>query len=345
VTTVYYVVNPATPHGRSVIGFARAFLSFAHEVFKPYRLVDLRYVVFTDEDGARNPEKYARDEKALKLIDDLKRLSGVCDYVATGLFDTYERSVVLCLRLYTPKDRMLSLRASAHEFIHFMTVPIESLLREGFVRALSSDIPEFRDVVGVIMACYDRARELTEAGEEVRKRLAELEPELRSLEDKCYSNFTDFKLSTQWFLVQFIAEYIALNYFVLLQRFPVLSIRSILAMPYEYRYYVERLVSGLTETVAKLVIGSAYAYHRLAHPEKPVEEALAFARSMDEKVGRLWKKMQFGDLPKLRGFIHDVFLSTLRSTTVFPADVAPKYPEIYYEVMHLVREVAPIPIK
>jgi hypothetical protein len=341
-TTVYYVVNPATQHGRAVIGFARSFLNFAYEVFKPYRLVDMKYIVFTDEDGARNPEKYTRDEKALKLIDDLKRFSGVCESVATGLYDHAELSVVLCLRLYTPKDRMVSLRASAHEFIHFMTVPLESLLREGFVRALSSDIPEFRDVVGVVMACYDRARELTEAGEEARKRLAELEPELRRLEDTCYNNFTDFRLSTQWFLVQFIAEYIALNYFVLLQRFPVLSIRSILAMPYEYSYYVRRQVSVFTETVTRLATGSAYAYHRLAHPEKPVEEALAFTRSVDEKVGRLWKKLQYGDLPKLRGFIHDVFLSTLRSPTVFPVDVAPKYPEIFYEVMLLAREVAPI---
>jgi hypothetical protein len=344
-TTIYYVVNPATAHGRAVIGFARAFLSFAYEVFRSYRMRDLKYVVFTDEDGARNPEKYTRDEKAVKLIEALRRYAGVCEYSPTGLFDTYEWSVLLCLRLYTPKDRVASVRASAHEFIHFMTVPLESLLIDGFVRSLSTDIPEFRDVVGVVTACYDRTRELTEAGEEARKRLAELEPELRRLEDKCASNYNSFRQSTRWFLVQFIAEYIALNYFVLLQRFPVLSIRSILAMPYVFMYYVEHIVTGFMEKVAKLAPDSAYAYHRLAHPEKPVEEALDFARSVDEKVGRLWKKLRYGDHPKLRGFIHEVFLSTLRSTAVFPADVAPKYPEIYYEVMHLVREVAPIPIK
>jgi hypothetical protein len=239
-------------------------------------------------------------------------------------------------------DRVASVRVSAHEFIHFMTVPLESLLIDRFVRVLSSDIPEFRDVVGVVTACYDRTRELVEASEEVRKRLAELVPELRKFEDICVGNYNTFRQATRNFLVQFIAEYIALNYFVLLQRFPVLSIRSILAMPYEYSYYVRRQVSVFTETVTRLATGSAYAYHRLAHTEKPVEEALAFTRSVDEKVGRLWKKLQYGDHPKLRGFIHDVFLSTLRSPTVFPADVAPKYPEIFYEVMLLAREIAPI---
>jgi hypothetical protein len=344
-TTVYYVVNPATPHGRAVIGFARSFLNFAYEVFKPYRLVDMKYVVFTDEDGARNPEKYTRDVKALKLIDDLKRYSGVCEYSPSGLFDTYEWSVVLCLRLYTPMDRVASVRVSAHEFIHFMTVPLESLLIDGFVRSLSTDIPEFRDVVEVVTACYDRTRELEEAGEEVRKRLAELVPELRKFEDICVGNYNTFRQATRNFLVQFIAEYIALNYFVLLQRFPVLSIRSILAMPYVFKYYVEHLATLFMEAVSTLAVNSAHAYHRLAHPEKPAEETVAFTMSVEGKVGGLRKKLQYGDHPKLRGFIHDVFLSTLRSPTVFPADVAPKYPEIYYEVMHLAREVAPVPIK
>jgi hypothetical protein len=344
-TTVCYVVNPATQHGRAVIGFGRAFLSFAYEVFKPYRLADMKYVVFTDEDGARNPERYTRDEKALKLIDDLKRYAGVCEHNPTGLYDLDVLSVVLCLRLYTPMDRVASVRVSVHEFIHFMTVPLESLLIDGFVRGLSTDIPEFRDVVGVITACYDRVRELEEAGEEVRKRLAELVPELRKFEDICASNYKTFRQATRNFLVQFIAEYIALNYFVLLQRFPALSIRSILAMPYVFKFYVERLVALFMEAVSTLAVNSAHAYHRLAHPEKPVEETVAFTTSVEGKVGRLWEKLRYGDLPKLRGFIHDVFLSTLRSTTVFPADVAPKYPEIYYEVMHLAREVAPIPIK
>jgi len=344
VTTIYYVVNPATTHGRAVIGFARAFLSFAYEVFKPYRLADMKYVVFTDEDGARNPERYTRDEKALKLIDVFRRQAGVCEHHATGLYDTVEKSMVLCLRLYSPMDRIASVRASAHEFIHFMTAPAEGAIREGFVRALTSDIPEFRDVVEVVMGCYDRVRELEEAGEEVRKRLAELEPELRSLEDKCSSNFSEFRLASWIFTAQVVAEYIAINYFVLLQRFPVLSIRSILAMPYEYRFYIDYLVTRFTETVAKLATGSAYAYHRLRYPEKKVEDALSFVRSIDEKVAGFRSKLRYGDLAKMRGFIHDLLLSILRSRTVFPADVAPKYPEIFYEVVHLARKVAPVPV-
>jgi hypothetical protein len=344
-TTVYYVVNPATQHGRSVIGFARAFLSFAHEVFRRDRLRDLKYVVFTDEDGARNADKYTREPDVLRMIDDLRHLSGVCWSTPTGLYDTLERVIVLCLRLYKPEDRVMSVRATAHEFIHHMTVPNEGSIMDGFIRMLTSDVAEFREVVETVMGCYNKGVELRLASEETLKRLAELEPEFRELVDKCCDNFSIFRLETRKFAIQIVAEYIALNYFVLLHRFPVLRFRSILAMPYVFKYYVEHLATLFMEAVSTLAVNSAHAYHRLAHPEKPAEETVAFTMSVEGKVGGLRKKLQYGDHPKLRGFIHDVFLSTLRSPTVFPADVAPKYPEIYYEVMHLAREVAPVPIK
>jgi len=339
-TTVYYVVNPATPHGRAVIGFGRAFLSFVHEVLRSYRLNDLRYVVFTDADGATYPERYTRDEKVLKLIDALRRNAGVCLDLPTGLYDTNERAVILCLRLYKPKDKVVSLRASAHEFIHFMTVPNDSIIIDGFVRALAYDCPEFKDVVDVIMACRDKVGELGGLSSEARKKLAEMLSDLRMLEDMCAHSFSQFRTASWIFVTQMVAEYITLNYFVLLQRLPVLSIKSILAMPYEYKYYVEYQLNNYMHTVTRVATVSAYAYHRLAHPEKPASEAQDFGRVMDEKVGSLWKKLWYGDQPKMKGFMHEVFLSILEKRTVFPVDVAPKYPEIYYEVMYL----APKPV-
>jgi len=342
-TTVYYVVNPATPHGRAVIGFARAFLSFAHDVLRRDRLRDLKYVVFTDEDGARNADKYTREPDVLRMIDDLRHLSGVCFDVPTGLYDHLKRVIVLCLRLYKPEDRVMSVRATAHEFIHLMTVPDEGSIIDGFIRMLASDVAEFREVVETVMGCHNKGVELRLASEETLKRLAELEPEFRELVDKCCDNFAIFRLETRRFAIQIVAEYIALNYFVLLHRFPVLRFRSILAMPYAYRYYVEHLLNRYMEAVTKIAISSAYAYHRLAHPEKPASEALEAEKAMDEKVGSLRKRIWYGDQPRLKGFIHEVFLSILAKRTVLPADVAPSYPELYYEVIHLAREVAPIP--
>jgi hypothetical protein len=338
-TVIHYVVDPASPHGRAVVSFTRSFLRFAYDVFKRYRLEHLKYLIVTDRDGAVNPKKYTKDSKVIKLINSFLKISGICANVPTGLYDVNENAIVLCLRLHDLKDKVLSIRATSHEFVHFMIHPDIDRVIDGFVRALASDIPEFRDAVEVVTACYNKAWETIELGSEARKRLAELMPELKTLEDICISGFNKFKNATWLFVSQILAEYIALNYFVFLHKLPVLRIGSILDLPYIYSYYVDYIVFIYMETVASVASDSAYAYHRLRYPEKPVEEATRFEATIDEKVGLFMKKLRYGDHPKLKGFIHETFLSILERGTVFPADLAPKYPELYGDVVSVVRAV------
>jgi hypothetical protein len=314
-------------------------MRFAYDVFKRYRLERLKYLIITDRDGAEKPEKYTKDSKVIKLIKDLIKFSGICAQVPTGIYDVNENAIVLCLRLHDPMDKVLSIRATSHEFIHFVIHPDIGRVVEGFVRVLASDIPEFRDVVEVVTACHDKAWETIELGSEARKRLAEVVPELKTLENICISGFKRFRNASWLFVSQFLAEYITLNYFVFLHRLPVLRIESILALPYIYSYYVDYIMFTFVESVAKVVTDSAYAYHRLKYPEKPAEEATRFEADMDRKFGLFVKKLRYGDHPKLKGFIHETFLSILERRTVFPADLAPKYPELYGDVVSVVRAV------
>jgi hypothetical protein len=331
-TVIHYIVDPFTPHGRAVISFTRSFVRFAYDVFRRYRLRLLDHLIVTDMYGAVNPERFTKDSKVLKLIEDLRTLSGVCTEAPTGLYSVYDYAIVLCLKLEDRVDKALSLKVAAHEFIHFMTHAIRDWVIEGFMRALASDIPAFKDIVDIVTACYDKASETVKLGTEARKRLAESVPELKDLEDTCVEGFQRFRAATWRFVSQIVAEYIALNYFVLLHRLPVLRIESILSLPVYFRYYAEYLVSYFLDTIAEVVPRVAYAYYRLSYPEKPATEAHLRATEFNTVIKVFTEELKHGDHPKLKGFMHETLLSMLSSGAVLPADVAPKYPELYEDV-------------
>jgi len=338
-TLIHYVVDPFSVHGREVIAFTKAFIRFAYDVFKNYRLQLLDHLIVTDRYGAANPERYTKDPKVLKLIELLKERSGTCETSSSGLYSVLDYAIVLCLKLDTPLDKALSLSTAAHEFTHFMTEPYRDRVVEGFVRALASDISEFKEIVDIVVACYDKTQELLELSSEARKRLAEVVPELKSLEDTCVIGFRRFRDATWKFASELVAEYIALNYFVFLNRLPMLRIGSILTLPYVFRHYVQYMIDRYIEEIAKIAKSSAYAYYRLQYPEKPAVEAEERARKYNTMVDLFLEKLIVGDHPKLKGFMHEILLLMIKSGAVLPADLAPKYPELYSDVMPVVRSM------